>query len=70
MRNNHVVAKEAHARHVIRIDDDPPLNSMKGDEGIEEENNPLGITLRYDDYKVKTSGASTEKAKIDGDTQD
>ena len=68
MRNNHVVAKEAHAIHVVRIDDDPPLNSTKGDEGIEDENNPPGITLRYDDYKVKTSRASMEKAKIDGDT--
>ena len=68
MRNNHIVAKEAHARHVIRIDDDPPLNSGEGGEGIEEENNPPSITLRYDDYKVKTSRASMEKAKIDGDT--
>ena len=70
MRNNHIVSKEAHARHVIRIDDDPPLNSTEGDEGIEEENNPPSITLRYDDYKVKTSGASTKEPKVDGDTQD
>ena len=70
MRNNHIVAKEAHARHVIRIDDDPPLNSTKGNEGIEEENNPPSITLRYDDYKVKMSGSSTKKPKVYGDTQD
>ena len=70
MRNNHVVAKEENARHVIRINDEPPLNSMKGEEGIEEENNPPSITLRYDDYKVKTNGASMKKPKVYGDTQD
>ena len=51
MCDNHDIAKWEHARHVIRIDDKPPLIPMASEEGIEEANKPLEITSRYNDNK-------------------
>ena len=70
MHDTHVISIPSQARQVIRIDDDSPLISVVGKEGIEDVNIPLGITSKYDDNKVRKSGKSTNNAKIEGGTHD